>query len=571
MDLEETYMTIDNKLLEGYENTTLIKYEDIDETFPNSFYYEDIYKNQISGVLKANRYVNGRLLQTYSTRENHVSVVAATRLGKTTGYVIPQIISFLKQKMKRNMIVSDPKGELYRITSETARQEGYKVLLINYCDFKHSEYFNEITYIYDMFQEAMKNKRKVEVVSFPNGAVKYRYDGKLYLLKSEADAAANEAIVAALDEIDGEITEYASAIITVDNDNDPYWEMGARGTLIALLWGMLEDSVEPADREKITREKFSISTALKIMSCMRDEGGSTYNDNGYFTSRATNSRSYLYAKNNFIENAPNTRKCIISAFNNKVLPYKASAARIITSCCSFKLEELVSDTPTILYIAYKDESKSNYQLISNFIQRAYRFLIGHARKNGESLSRPFYFILDEFANFPKIKDFEVTIAACASRNIWFVLVLQSYSQLNAVYGANIANVIKQNMNVHVFVGSNDPETLKSFSEECGEITRISPLSALNGSKNEIDNYVIETIPLMPKSRLASLKEGECIVTEANSGYVLFSKMERYYKCDEFNHLPLSKIEDYVSEVNPFDTKYIYVGTKLRSRRSWYDD
>ncbi len=163
-----------------------------------------------------------------------------------------------------------------------------------------------------------------------------------------------------------------------------------------------------------------------------------------------------------------------------------------------------------------------------------------------------------------MKDFETTISACAGRNIFFILVMQSYAQLNSVYGDSVAAIIRDNLNMHVFFGSNNSQTLDEFSKECGLITRISPVSALNGKSPEMDCYQIETIPLVPKSDLLHFSPGECIITEANCGYVLFSKLERYYLCKEFNDLPITDEKQYVGGVDPFDSCYTY---KIQKRHT----
>ena len=76
----------------------------------NTIAYDEIGKKAMSGVLNASWHVDGKLMQTYTEQENHVGVIAATRLGKTTSYVIPTILSLAQQLLKRSMIISDPKG-----------------------------------------------------------------------------------------------------------------------------------------------------------------------------------------------------------------------------------------------------------------------------------------------------------------------------------------------------------------------------------------------------------------------------------------------------------------------------
>ncbi len=552
-------MKITNRILTGYENTKLIHYEDIPLTFPNTVYYDDLPNLEPRGVLKANRYIDGKLVQTYSELENHVGVIAATRLGKTSEYVIPTILSFARQRKKKRMIISDPKGELYKTTAETLRKEGYNVKLFNFRDYQHSEYWNPLTPIYKLYQKAYNLEDEVELVDTDHGP-RNKFRGTIYESQELLDETIEHTKSILMEEVGNEIDKIAAITISTTKGNDPYWEDSARILLTAIIWAMLEDSHPDENKELITEDKFSFSTAISIMDSMNDGTSSTYNDNGFFSTREPDSKALTIAKNCILENAPTTRKCIVSTFNTKMSIYKSSTVRLITSCNSFDMKELVDeDKPIAIFIAYRDELKAHYQIISSLVQNAYTYLIEYAnQKPSGKLEVPFYFILDEFGNFPKITDFETVVSACAGRNIWFILILQSYAQLNNVYGKDIAEIIRDNLNLHVFIGSNNPETLNEFSRECGEITRLSPLSALNGSKDEMENYQLETIPLMPKSILANLKVGECIVTEANSGYVLYSKLERYYQCKEFNQLPQADDKEYVVDINPLNSKYMYV-------------
>ena len=560
-------MKASNNVLQGYENTKLVRYEDAQDSL-FTVAYDDLPVTDVNGVLKASWYVGGKLMQAYTAEENHVGVIAATRLGKTTSYAIPMILSFAKQKKKRGMIISDPKGELYRMTAATLMKEGYKVKLINFRDYKHSECWNLLTPIFRKYRKAVSVYDEVEVVETEAGT-RNAFRGKIYESQEELDDHLERLRDMLLDEVGNDIDTVAEMLITVESQKDPYWEHSSAELLKAYLWAMLEDS----DKEEnpITEDTYSFSTIMSILASIRDDNSATYNDDGYFTDRGENSRAYRLVKNILLENGNITRRCILAVFNTKMAPLKDCAMRIITSCNSFDMQELI-DGPTAFFINYRDELKTHYQIISLFIQDAYRYLIAQANENASGkLDVPFYFILDEFGNFPAITSFETTISACAGRNIWFVLIIQSYAQLDNVYGKSVSEIIRDNLNVHIFFGSNNPETLDAFSKECGNQTRISPLSALNGSGEEIEHYALETIPLVPKSMLAHFEPGECIITEANSGYVLFSKLERYYLCNEFKNLPQLSTRDYVCAVDPFDKRFKYVIKKRKSRNPFDDD
>ena len=551
-------MSFLDSVIKGYEDTRLLDYKDIGEDFPNSHYYDQLHDMALSGVLKANQYVNGRLLQTYSVRENHVGVVAATRLGKTTSYVIPTILSFAKQKKKRSMVISDPKGELYKLTSATLKKEGYRIRLLNFRDYEHSECWNPITPIYKMYVKAISIADEVQCVPTENG-MRNVFRGKIYESQRELDDVIKRCTKIALADVANEIDHFAAMTVPTEDMRQPYWEDSARDFFKAGLWAMLED-ITPfsPDIEPITEDTFSIGTMLSIFSTFPMGNGRDFLDHGYFTKRPRDSRAYNLAYMSVIQNGDVTRKCIISTFNSKVTIYRNSTIRMITGCNSFKEEELNDGVPTAFFIDYQDEIKTHYKLISTFVQSAYKYLINCANCSPYGkLDYPFYFILDEFGNFPPIPDFEIVISACGGRNIYFILILQSYAQLENVYGREVAEIIRDNLNMHVFIGSNNPETLQAFSRECGEWTRISPMSALNGDRDEISTYQIETIPRVPKSLLSRLKEGECIVTEANCGYVLFSKLERYFRCKEFADLPVADNKEYHAAVNALDDRFDY--------------
>lgn len=568
-------MKIDRELFQNYENRQLLSYGDGDNGL-RWVPYDELGNADVPGVLKANMYINGRLMQVYTEQENHVGVIAATRLGKTTSYVVPTILSNAKKQKKRSMIISDPKGELYRHTAATLKKEGYRVLLLNFRDYMHSERWNMLTPIFRKYQSSFSVYDEVGVAETPDG-LRNIFRGKIYESREELDKELTQHVNIQLDSVGNDIDDLAAMLITTQKTDDPYWEDSARDALKSFIWAMLEDSRADdlddrpeCDYEKqlITEQTFSFNTMLNIMAMFHDERENNYNDGGYFSKRSPRSRAYLLAKNSFIENAPVTRKCVMSTLNSRIAVFRDSVMRLITSCNSFELESIV-DEPVAIFINYRDELKVHYQVISLFVQNAYKILIDHANRQPEGkLEVPFYFILDEFGNFPALKDFETTISACAGRNIFFMLIIQSYAQLNSVYGNDVAEIIRDNLNVHVFFGSNNPKTIEEFSRECGEITRISPLTALNGNSSELESYQLETMPLIPKSKLNCLIPGECIVTEANCDHVLWSRLERYYNCAEFTSVEKSSDTDYVCSVDPFDEIYVYNLTERTKNGIW---
>ena len=131
-----------------------------------------------------------------------------------------------------------------------------------------------------------------------------------------------------------------------------------------------------------------------------------------------------------------------------------------------------------------------------------------------------------------------------------------------------AEIIKDNLNTHVFFGTNNPETKREFSEECGKKTILSPTSALNGSGEAIERFEKDTVALVPVSALTKLAPGQCIVTQMRED-VLWSRFERSYTCPEFREDQADPAARQAA-VRFCDAKYTYIDQKKAVEKSKLD-
>lgn len=556
---EKTMNLFDNCILDGYESKELKRYDDPVSTLPPMVAYDDLPRLSLDGVLIANQRINGSLMQIYTEQNTHALVISATGGGKTTSFVIPQVLSFARQATKKSMIISDPKSEIYRCTAKELEALGYRVYLLSFRDPDHSELWNPLTPIFRRYNKAVLRKR--EALELADRTGKLVLDGKEYTNRNDFDRDLRVSHENALDYVGNMIDEMASMMITAESEKDKTWEYGAMELLKAFLWAMLEDSEYPrvSGYEQITEDTFSLRTLFKIFSTFSPAKDYNY-DNGYFEKRDKSLRSFILSRT-ALDCARNTRSSYTSTFLVKLTVFKNAIIQTITSANSFEMSELLGEGVAV-FIDYQDEIKTHYQLISLFVQSAYKFLIeqANAREDGR-LETPFYFILDEFGNFPQITDFDTAITAARGRSIFFLCILQSYAQLDNVYGEKTAGIIRDNLNVKIFLGSNNPHTLELFQRECGDFTRISPLSALNGTGAQINDFRLETIPVVTRSSLSSFKAGECVVIQLNKPYVLWSRLERSFMCEEMSTLQRASEGDYVAHADPYAPRYIYQITR----------
>ena len=538
------------ELFRDYENAKLTTAQEYMASHKEStVYFRDLEDREVEGIpICVTRDEDGQLRTTFIP-DTHLLAIGATRSGKTTGYVIPTMNILLRKKNKPSMVISDPKQELYRCNAKKFEEMGYRVLLLDFTNYLYSDCWNPLTKYYRAYQAHLRVEDAVEVVQTKDG-LRNRFQGVIYQEQADLDKAISIAKEVYLDEVEKGITALSGTVIPTINTKDPFWDDSARDLLKALLYGMLEDS----EKGIITEDTFSFDTALRIFDSFTDSDRDY--DGGYFTSRdIKTSKAHQLARKCIIEQANTTRRCISSDFAAKMNKFRDTAVRRVTSANTFEIRTLDDGAPTVIFVSFKDEESLHYEVISMFLSNLYTELIAAARSKGSRLQRPFYFLLDEFGNLPPFNDFDKVISACAGRNIWFLLILQSYAQLNNVYGQETAEIIKDNLNTHIFFGTNNSQTKQEFSEECGRKTIISPVSALNGDGETIARYEKDTVALVPVSALTKLAPGECIVTQMRED-VLWSWFERSYTCPEFDGEPADPCERGVNRVFS-DAKYVF--------------
>ena len=376
--------------------------------------------------------------------------------------------------------------------------------------------------IYALHQKYLSLENAVEAVKDGN-VYKNRFQNTIYETQYGLYAAIAQAKSNLWAEISVEIENIARKMCPTLSQKEPIWENGARDTFKAIIYGMIEDN--------IPRERFNFNTIVEIFESF---GNDSNYDNNYFDGRDhQTSNAYKYASRYVLLEARATRDGYMSTLSGMLNIIRDPAVRTITSDDSFAFSDFDDNKkPSVIFLTYPDETKTYGGIISLFLSSLYTELTKMVRANGDRpRSDPFIFLLDEFGNLPQFPDFSTNISAARARNIWFWIVLQSYAQLNSVYGNDQAKIIKDNLNQKIFLGTNDRETAEEFSRECGKYTRVSPSSVLSGNDKKI-MYGIETVSVVTVSRLSQLSIGECVVKRMNAPVVI-SKFERHYLCPEF--------------------------------------
>ena len=124
---------------------------------------------------------------------------------------------------------------------------------------------------------------------------------------------------------------------------------------------------------------------------------------------------------------------------------------------------------TAIYMLLPDDRDTYHKLGSLLVQQIYTSLVETSRTEGGELGIRMNFILDEFANFTKIDSFQSMLTVSRSRNIRFIICLQSFAQLEERYGKEGAQNILDNC-AWMYLKSANIDTATKISDKLGTYT-----------------------------------------------------------------------------------------------------
>lgn len=463
----------------GMENSDWLSKNELNSIFDKvSFSKLDSYgKDGIPINAIYNKKLND--LSIHFAKPTHGLVLGATGSGKTTGFINPMIQIIGSSSAGSSMICTDPKGELFQLHSKFLKSRNYEVMLLDLRDCYNSYRWNPLTPIYRLYQEYIKKANEIYErnddlhssgikLRYPaerySPDVWYEFDGQAYPDKSTLLDAVTVTRQKLYDEAYEDLNDIMSIVCPIESEKDPIWDRGARSIVFAIALAMLEDSENP--ELGMTEERFNL---YNINMALGNSADNYKELRDYFSGRSSMSKAVNMAKQ-VLTTAPETLASYMTNAYDKLSLFNDSGIAALTSGMDVNLSDF-GNKPCALFIKVPDEKDTRHRLAAMFMVSLYKSLVKEASKHDDlSLPRNVYYLLDEFGNMPKINKFETMITVGRSRKIWFIIVIQSYAQLDSVYGEKISEIIKGNCPMKMFIGSNDMKTCEEFSKLCGNMS-----------------------------------------------------------------------------------------------------
>lgn len=434
--------------------------------------------------------------------DSHTMVLGSTGSKKSRLVIMPTIR--ILADAGESMVVSDPKSEIYERTSGYLKQKGYNIFVVNLRNPSYGNSWNPLYIPYLYYKSGDLDK----AYEFAN------------------DIAANLCL----------------AEMTL---KDPFWDYSSRDLFFGLELLLFKYCYE--NNKEINCA--NISNLLRL----RNHLFKNYYSSGINTILDSSSILNQYMKSDFITssaligtvNAPEkTQSSILSTFDEKMRCFTIQPRLLnLLSSNSIDLNN-IGDKKTAVFIIMPDEKTTYHKLVTLFIKQSYEYIIYQAqKKNNGALPIRVNYILDEFASLPAVKDFPAMISASRSRNIRFVLVVQSKHQLLGKYGEDAAT-IQSNCNNWIFLTSREIDMLQEISILCGQ----------KGSGDK---------PLVPMDYLQHLNKdkGEALVLSGRL-YPIITRLADVKKYDEDRPLLPVSMEQIIQVENHLD----YLENSLRNQK-----
>lgn len=445
-------------------------------------------------------------VEIITTSQLHALIVGTTGSGKTTGFVDQNISVLAKSKGKPSLVISDPKKELYEKHAKHLEKEGYKISVLDLREPYSSARWNPMNVLIRRIRLVKELENNCE-----NRDGKYYGAGEVFLSYRDARTRVQEL----KDEIYENAMDLVYTLCPVQNRDQPTWEEGARNLIFGLVLAFCEDCIKGKIDEK----------QLLLFNIY-------HNITKYCSEDTTQLREYLlegrdeFSKvrglvNTVLITSDKTLTSYLSEVNSYMQQLSDDGILSLTSENDLDIVNM-DEEPNAVFIIVPDERFTRHRFVTLFITQMYKELVEKAnlnlrrkQKDTAILKRNTYFILDEFGNLPKFENIEGMVTVARSRGIRFLFVLQSFSQLTAKYGKDIGDIIKTNCNVKIFIGSDDSDTRKEFSELCGQ-KKIKNFSVNTNAENPASsNTGASNQPLITVGMLERLngdEKGDAIVS-----------------------------------------------------------
>jgi len=419
-------------------------------------YIDPDFQNNIILTQTERLTMNSRPKQPKYARNKNVVVIGGSGSGKTRFFVKPNLM-----QLHSSYVLTDPKGTVLIECGKLLQRAGYRIKVLNTINFRKSMHYNPFVYI-----RSEKDVLKVVNTLIVN-------------TKGEGEKSAEDFWVKA------ERLLYCALIGYI------WYEAPAEEMNFTTLLELINASEAREDDEEYQ------SPVDLLFADLEERSPDHFAVKQY--------KKYKLA-------AGKTAKSILISCGARLAPFDIAELREIMSYDEMELDK-IGDRKTALFLIMSDTDTTFNFVIAMLQSQLFNLLCDKADDEyGGRLPVHVRVIADEFANIGQIPQFDKLIATIRSREISASIILQSQSQLKAMY-KDSADTILGNCDTTLFLGGKEKTTLKEMSELLGKetIDLYNTSETRSNQKSFGLNYQKTGKQLMTEDEIAVMDGGKCIL------------------------------------------------------------
>ncbi|WP_368270083.1 VirD4-like conjugal transfer protein, CD1115 family [Enterocloster clostridioformis] len=424
-------------------------------------YTDPVFANNIPLTQTERLTMNSRPKQPKYARNKNILVIGGSGSGKTRFFVKPSLMQCSSKAYPTSYIVTDPKGTVLIECGKLLQRNKYRIKVLNTINFKKSMHYNPFVYIH-----SEKDILKLVNTIIANTKGDGEKSGEDFWVKAER-------------------LFYCALIGYI------WYEAPEEEKNFTTLLEMINASEAREDDEEF-------QSPVDLMFEKLEE-----KDPEHFAVKQY--KKYKLA-------AGKTAKSILISCGARLAPFDIKELRELMETDDMELDT-IGDRKTALFVIISDTDDTFNFVVSILYTQLFNLLCDKADDvYGGRLPVHVRCLLDEFANIGQIPKFEKLIATIRSREISASIILQSQSQLKAIYKDN-ADTIVGNCDTTLFLGGKEKTTLKEISEILGKET-IDSFNTSETRGRELShglNYQKLGKQLMTEDEIAVMDGGKCIL------------------------------------------------------------
>lgn len=462
-------------------------------------YMDSVFENNVLLTQTERLMMSGRPKQPKYARNKNILVIGGSGSGKTRFFVKPNLM-----QMHSSYVVTDPKGTVLVECGKMLKKGGYAIKVLNTINFAKSMHYNPFAYI-----RSEKDILKLVNTIIVNTKGEGQQSGEDFWVKAEK--------------------LYYTALIAYI-----WYEAPDEEQNFAMLIDLIDASEAREDDENF---KNAVDLLFEELEA---------ENSNHFAVRQY--KKYKLA-------AGKTAKSILISCGARLAPFDIKELRDLMEYDELELDT-IGEKKTALFVIISDTDATFNFVVSIMYSQLFNLLCDKADDvyNGR-LPVHVRMLLDEFANIGQIPQFEKLIATIRSREISASIILQSKSQLKAIYKDN-ADTIEGNCDTTLFLGGKEKTTLKELAEVLGKETiDLYNTSDTRGTSQSYGlNYQKTGKELMSQDEIAVMDGGKCImqlrgVRPFFSDKFDITKHKRYRELSDYDQKNAFGIEKYVKHLH----------------------